>query len=236
MMNDLEGVLESCLNEVRRGTSTIDECLARYPKHAAQLEPLLRTAGRLARVGEVRPAATFKARARAKLTRHMQAHPRAKRRALSMVQKLAVSFSAVVCTFLIAGTAYAQGVLPGNSFYPWKLTSEHVWSAVSFDPVSTDIEFLSRRTNEWIAVANDPGLNNKALERYQEAEYKLSSSMNENTKSRILPALEENHKLLKESGIPFPNKDKPVNLEIPGSESNEGGGREVSATPALIAP
>ncbi len=229
-MNDFEGVLESCLTDIRRGASTLDECLARNPQHAEQLKPLLKAAGRLERTGQVRPSAAFKARARAKLTGHMQAHPRVKRRGISMFQKLAISFAALICTFMIAGTAYAQGVLPGNSFYTWKLASEDVWRAVSLDPVYTDIQFLSRRTNEWIAVANDPHLKDKALKRYQEAENKLKSSANENADTRILPALEENQKLLKESGISFP-----INLKIPGP-NDESGGRQLSATPALIAP
>ncbi len=229
MKNNLEGILETCLDDLQRGASTLDECLARHPEHAAQLKPLLQTAARIERGGRVQgPSAAFKARARAQLTQHMKARPRRKRGGLSLPQKLALNFTAAVCTFLIAGTAYAQNVLPGNSFYPWKLASERVWRTVSSDPVSTDMRVFNRRTREWIAVANDPALSNKALERYHEAEDTLKSSVNETTESRIFLLLESNHKLLEESGITV----NPLNLE---SVPYDGDGvKEGAATPPPI--
>jgi len=229
MKNELEGILDSCLNELKRGASSLDECLARHPEHAAQLKPLLQTAARLELGGRIPgPSAAFKARARLNLTRHMEAHPRRKRPGLSMFHKLALNFTALACTFLIAGTAYAQSVLPGSSFYSWKLASERIWRAVSADPVSTDIRVLDRRAHEWIAVANDPALNDSALERYHEAENALRSSVDETTESRILPVLESNQQLLEDSGISVP----PLNLEsIP---YNGDGVKEGAATPPPI--
>jgi hypothetical protein len=230
MKNELEGILDSCLNELKRGASTLDECLARHPEHAAQLRPLLQTAVRLERGSRSQqPSAAFKARARARLTQHMEAHPRhIIRGSLSMFHKLALGFTAMACAFLIAGTAYAQNVLPGSSFYTWKLTSERVWRAVSSDPVSTDIRVFNRRTAEWIAVANDPALSNSALERYHDAEDTLKSSVDETTESRILPVLESNQQLLKDSGITV----NPLNLE---SVPYDGDGvKEGAATPPPI--
>jgi hypothetical protein len=230
MKNELEGILDSCLNDLKRGASTLDECLARHPEHAAQLKPLLQTAARVERGGRSQgPSAGFKARTRARLIQHMEAHPRRIiRGSLSMFHKFALSFTAMACAFLIAGTAYAQNVLPGNSFYTWKLASERVWRAVSTDPVSTDIRVFNRRTQEWIAVANDPTQSNKALERYHLAEDTLKSSVNETTESRILPLLESNQKLLEESGIIV----SPLNLEsVP---HNGEGVKEGAATPLPV--
>ncbi len=202
MKNDLEGILESCLLDMRRGTSTLDDCLRRHPEHAAQLKPLLQTAARLRPGARLKgPSAAFKARGRAKLTQYMEAHPRPRRVGLSMFQKLALNFTAVACTLLFAGTAYAQSALPGNSFYPWKLASERAWRAVSTDPVSTDIRVLNRRANEWIAVANDPLLGPTALERYHQAEDTLKSGVTADTEARILPVLESNKQLLEDSGV-----------------------------------
>jgi hypothetical protein len=225
MKNELEGILDSCLSDLMRGASTLDECLARHPEYAAQLKPLLKTAARLERSGRSQqPSAAFKARGRARLTQHMQAHPHRMRGSLSMPHKLALSSTALVCALLIAGTAYAQNVLPGSSFYTWKLASERVWRAVSTDPVSTDMRVFNRRTEEWIAVANDPTQSNKALERYHQAEDTLKSSVNETTESRILPLLESNQKLLEESGIVI----NPLNLE---SVPYEGDGVKEGADP-----
>ena len=38
MNNDLETILDTCLYQIEEGESSIDECLARYPEHAAQLQ------------------------------------------------------------------------------------------------------------------------------------------------------------------------------------------------------
>lgn len=40
----VEDVLDACLDEVRAGRLTVDQCLARWPQHAAALEPALRAA------------------------------------------------------------------------------------------------------------------------------------------------------------------------------------------------
>jgi hypothetical protein len=140
---------------------------------------------------------------------------------LSMFTKLALNFTALACTLLIAGTAYAQSALPGNSFYPWKLASERVWRAVSADPVSTDIRVLNRRANEWIAVANDPLLGPTALERYHQAENTLKSVVTADTEGRILPALESNKQLLEDSGV-WINPPELDSVPFNGNGTKEG--------------
>jgi len=222
MKNDLEGILDACLSDIQRGASTLEECLARHPEHAAQLRPLLQAAARVQRgVRKQDPSPAFKARARAGITRHMQAHPRQKSGGLSMFGRLSLGFTALVCTLLISGTAYAQSVLPGSSFYPWKLASERVWRAVSADPVSTDIRVLNRRANEWIAVANDPALSPKALERYHEAEVTLKSAVNETTETRILLVIESNKRLLEDSGV-WINPPELESVPYDGNGTKEG--------------
>ena len=36
MNNDLETILDLCLDQIENGESDIDSCLVRYPEHAAQ--------------------------------------------------------------------------------------------------------------------------------------------------------------------------------------------------------
>ena len=48
MNNDLETILDTCLYQIEEGEASVEECLALYPDHAAQLEP------RAQRVGEER--------------------------------------------------------------------------------------------------------------------------------------------------------------------------------------
>src|SRR5262245_35313147 len=75
-MTEFEQVLEQCLDDLEQGASNVGECLARHPQHAAQLKPILLTATLFEQGRTIEPSPAFKARARAKLTLHMQAHPR----------------------------------------------------------------------------------------------------------------------------------------------------------------
>ena len=49
MNNDLETILDTCLYQIEEGEASLEECLARYPEHAAQLQPLLMAATKLSR-------------------------------------------------------------------------------------------------------------------------------------------------------------------------------------------
>src|SRR6185295_15241078 len=120
-MTDFERIVEECLDDLEQGVSNVDECLARHPNYAPQLEPILLTAARLEQGRAVQPSAAFKARARVKLTQHMQAYPR-KRAWFSFTWgRLATNLAIVVLTlFVVTGTVYAQGALPGDTLYDWK--------------------------------------------------------------------------------------------------------------------
>lgn len=74
-MNKIETTLEQCLNEIETGEATLDEYLARYPEHAAELTSLLHASKRLARAGNVMPSPVFKSRTRAELNAYIQSHP-----------------------------------------------------------------------------------------------------------------------------------------------------------------
>src|SRR5512134_1866666 len=102
MNNDLETILDACLNQIEDGKSSIDECLARYPEHAAQLTPLLQAATRLARGREVMPDPAYKARARTQLNVYMQQHPQRKR-VSPVIWRFAVGLATVMMLFVASG-------------------------------------------------------------------------------------------------------------------------------------
>jgi hypothetical protein len=189
-MTEFEQVLDECLYDLEQGASNVEGCLARHPKHAAQLEPILLIAEGLEQGRALEPAPAFKARARAKLTMHMQAHPRRSTRAGFAFWRFATSFTMLVLAMLVAGTAYAQSALPGDLFYAWKLTSERVWRVVSPDPISTDLAIANRRIDEMNAVANDPVRSALALEGYQEVLTRLQSEVDPETLKQILPRIQ----------------------------------------------
>src|SRR6185503_7899046 len=156
-MTEFEQVLDECLYDLEQGASNVDECLARHPGHAAQLKPVLLIADRFEQGLAIEPSPAFRARARARLTLHMQAYPRRKSsRSGFAFWRLVTSLAMLLLALLATGTVYAQGALPGDLFYGWKLTSENAWRAVSPDPVHTDLTIANRRIDEMNAVASDP--------------------------------------------------------------------------------
>lgn len=210
-MTDFDQILDACLDELASGASTLDECLIRYPEHAAQLKPLLWTAVRLEKGRSLQTSAAFKARARAKLTQHMQAYPRKKmRNAPFMFWKFATGLAAILLALLITGTAYAQSALPGDSFYAWKLTSERIWREVSPDPVRTDIGIANRRINEMNQFADDPVRRAEAMEGYLEVVTRLKSELDAETLKLILPFIETQQEPFDESQQPALTPTVPV--------------------------
>lgn len=63
-MSDFEARLSECLEALREGRWDIDECLRRYPQHAAALRPHLLAAATIARAFDVRPRDEFVRQAR----------------------------------------------------------------------------------------------------------------------------------------------------------------------------
>lgn len=203
MNNDLETILDTCLYQIEDGKSNIDECLARYPEHAAQLEPLLKVATKLARGREVAPDPAYKARARMQLNVYMQQHPQRKR--LSPVfWRFSIALATVLLLFVASGTAFAQTALPGDAFYDWKLTSEHVWRFTSSDPLGVDITLSNRRMNELVEVSGDQARREWAVANYEKLLIKFNAEQDEEKRARILPILRAQHEALINAGIEVP--------------------------------
>ncbi len=56
----IEAILDQCLEDIQLGRCTIAECLARYPEHAKELEPLLQAAVALNQAPDAQPSPQFK--------------------------------------------------------------------------------------------------------------------------------------------------------------------------------
>ena len=204
-MTEFEKILEQCLIDLEDGVSNVQECLNRYPGHALQLEHVLLTHAALEIIGAAQPSAAFKARVHAKLTQQMQAHPRRRSSRFNFVfMRLATNLAIILMTLLLAGTAYAQRALPGETLYEWKLASENAWRVVSSDPVATDLVIAERRKNELIAVGDDSVLHAQVLEAYLEVAARLRSETNAENEASILQTLDSQVEELNESGILVP--------------------------------
>ena len=207
-MTDFEKVLDDSLEQIASGAATIDECLARYPEYSEQLGPLLRTGSDFSRAREIFPSKAYKARARGKLLEEIQAHPRGKKTKFSIFWTAAISLAVLVIAFFITGTAFAQGALPNQPLYEWKLSSEQFWRASSSDRVGVDLALADRRTSEIMSEAADQTSQAKAMNGYKEILVRLNSNNDAKNNDRILLTLKSNQKKLSAAGIKIPELDK----------------------------
>ncbi len=204
-MNDFEIVLDECLGQIASGASSVDECLARHPEHAVQLKPLLQTAARFDAARDVKPSLVFKARARTQLTNYMQAHPRRQSRTASPLWRVAISLAVLAAAFLVTGTAFAQGALPGQPLYAWKLSSENVWRAIAPNPVAVDLALANRRVAEMTAVEGNAAGESQAQKGYLEVLARLKSESDTQNQILILQTLQSHQKKLSGAGISIPD-------------------------------
>ncbi len=206
-MDNFDLILDNCLKEMSSGASSLDECLARHPEHAARLKPLLQTALKIERGRAIQPMREFKARARTQLYAHMQAHPRRRVWSFSPAWRVAVSLAALVLAFFITGTAFAQGALPGQELYGWKLSSERAWRAVAPDKVAVDLSLADRRVDELTAIAADPARKAEALNEYNEVLARLSSERDAQNDETIVKTLKAHKEKLSAVGVSVPDLD-----------------------------
>jgi hypothetical protein len=203
MNNNLEAILDTCLDQIEDGKTNIDECLKRYPDQAAELKPLLVAATRLSRAREVVPDPSYKARARTQLNIYMQQNPQ-RRRISPVIWRFAISVASVLLIFVASGTAFAQSSLPGDALYNWKLTSEHVWRLTSSDQLSVDITLSHRRVNELVSVSDNAARRESAIENYKKLLIKFQAEQDPVKRARILPILRAQHEALTKAGVAVP--------------------------------
>jgi len=138
MAKKLEKIFNECLERMLQGES-IESCLRSYPKEAAELEPLLRTAlGFSWRASSLQPSPEFKARVRlrlegARLYTKQQRQPE-KPGLFAWRRGWAFALTAVlVILFTSAGTVAASSdALPDEPLYPVKLATEQTRLTFTF--------------------------------------------------------------------------------------------------------
>jgi hypothetical protein len=175
-----EDILASCIDEVRSGRCTVEECLARHPDLRHELQPLLEIAARMPSPGAT-PSPEFVQRTRNRLREvaqpSMDANPRSADR-LHWLRPLAAGprltlAAALVVLVLLLGTGstvvYAsQGSLPGDALYGVKTTVEDVKLALTRSHearASTHLDLAGRRTEEVMAQSTSGrNISTKSLE------------------------------------------------------------------------
>jgi hypothetical protein len=156
MRRGLERALDECLSQLNTGELSLEEVLARYPEHEAELRPLLRTAMAIRQVPQAVPSPAAKAVGRQRLLAAVAKKRREKARARPgvlrrleqsaaiLVQPLvqpqrpslrlaqAIAALLIIFSLVSAGTLkVAAGSLPDSFLYPIKLTAERVKLALT---------------------------------------------------------------------------------------------------------
>jgi hypothetical protein len=170
---EIEQILQSCLEGIRTGQETVDSALARYPERAEELRPLLEAASWLHEQREViAPRPEFVAQSRQRLIARLE-HEKAGNYAQAPPSGLSTLWSSLVslftqkrfayqfalATFLLiflvvstSGVAFAsQWTIPGDTLYPVKTSLERVQLALSLSEArraQLHIAFAERRLVE----------------------------------------------------------------------------------------
>ena len=139
MTENFEEILDKCIDSINSGDS-IDECLARYPEHAAELMPLLKTIASTHKAIPFTPTAEKKQVAREQLLAAIGPHDVKGRRpflaGLFRKTKVWASAAAVAAVALIA--VYGIGPLLANNPTPAPIQGDFALM-ISDDPAIVDL-------------------------------------------------------------------------------------------------
>ena len=173
MFGRFEDILVECIEDIKAGRSSIEDCLQRYPSNRERLEPLLRIALRVRPAPDVSPSLAFRTRARAWLMEEIQHRAAVSERAwlpsISPIRRMTrtrrfglarMAAAIALGLFVLAGgTAYAsQASLPGDVLYPVKLGTEQIGMMLSGGDVARaerGLAFADRRIEEVQALIEE---------------------------------------------------------------------------------
>jgi hypothetical protein len=156
-----EEILAYCLEEIRSGRKTIQECMSMYPEYSKEIGPLLHLAVNIQ--PEIRSAPPeFKQKTRENLIRIMKSEAAKEKWGwnLRCFLKPAFSFSSaalilpLVAILALGGTSYASmNSLPDEALFPLKTKIENIQVALTFNNISQanlHIDLAQRRVDEVI--------------------------------------------------------------------------------------
>ena len=187
-MNE-QSLFDKCWQALKGGES-LEAVLERYPDQRQELEPLLAAAGQLQAVSTVAAPPEFRQQARSRLLAQIDVAPQVT--VLPFSQRLAAwwndlwastarpfakpvwagaAMSLLLVAFLFTSTTYAaQGAIPGDSLYSFKLISEQIWLRLVPDSSDFDLTLAERRLEEAhvLQTRNRHDAIPEALARYQQ--------------------------------------------------------------------
>ncbi len=197
-MNKFEDILAECIDDIKAGKASIEDCLGRYPSVRGQLEPLLRVALEIREPQDVKPSHSFKMKARVRLMDQIRGRPTGigwpwrrfdnQMKPFAYVKRFSMSMAGVILAIVLAvfglgaGTAYAsQASLPGDTLYQIKLATEQAGMMLVGDDVARAeraLSFANKRVREMEALAEEGRPQDLALA-VEEYGYALNMTLSE---------------------------------------------------------
>lgn len=166
---EINDVLDHCIEDVKEGRFTVEECLHRYPEFAHELREPLMVAETLHGIPIQEPSVAFRKQARPRLMAQLSPMPDGKVSLLETLRQKWTRFFIVPQTrrysmgwmlalFLVAsvlvggGTAYASdNAVPGQPLYVLDRSLEDIQSNLTNDPdafVALQLAFADERLSE----------------------------------------------------------------------------------------
>ena len=172
-MKKFEDILVQCIEDIKAGRASIEDCLNRHPSLREQLEPLLRVALAIREPPDVKPSLAFKAKARVWIMDRIRDRQTATKwpwarlngqvKPITYIRRFSTSMAGVILAIILAvsavgaGTAYAsQASLPGDTLYSVKLATEQAGMMLVRDDVARAeraLSFANKRVREMEALA-----------------------------------------------------------------------------------
>ena len=196
----ITNILADCLDAVRAGKMSPEECAARYPDHAAELTVLLQAAHTVEQRAVVQPSPAFRQAARARLLQKLPDQPsvvtnggflrhigqilntKQRRFAMNILAILAVLAATALGG---GGVVYASGdALPGDALYGVKTGVEGAQLALADDAQDVNLynQFLAERAAEMGQLVETGRFDDltSAAERYEQNLTAMVQTMLEN--------------------------------------------------------
>ncbi len=160
--NEFDNILDECLERMLTGGETAEQCLARYPQWAQELEPLLLASTFARKASSIKPRPEFRERARYQMRAALQEMAEKRERRFSLFhwqpQWVTAVIAVVVLVVASGGTVAASGnSMPDGILYPVKLATERVRLTLtpsSLGKAEYYMEMADRRVAEIIVMAN----------------------------------------------------------------------------------
>jgi Domain of unknown function (DUF5667) len=193
-LKKFEEILAECIDDITAGRSSVEDCLYKYPSVRAELEPLLRISLAIRESPDVKPPQAFKVRSRVWLMSQIHQRQAATRspwfrsiaKPVPYMKRFATSMAGVILAIVLAisglgvGTAYAaQGSLPGDALYSFKMATEQAEMMFPGDDVvraERALNFADKRVQEMMALAEKGRLQDLDLA-VQKYDYALAMAL-----------------------------------------------------------